>query len=112
MSHNTSLFVRLASCLLGMSMALSALLVGPAPIALADRPEATLFHAEFDSAPLGPLSGPLTVAPGTVVPQGTVSIANGKAGRALKLASGAGDASALMQWSNYPGALPATSQGT
>jgi hypothetical protein len=96
-----------------MIMALSVLLVGPAPIALADRPESTLFRAEFDSAPLGPLSGPLTVAPGTVVPQaGTVTIASAKTGRALKLASGAGDASALMQWTNYPGALPANSQGT
>jgi hypothetical protein len=89
------------------------LLGGHVPSALADRPESTLFRAEFDSAPLGPLSGPLTAEPGTVVPEaGTVTIASGKSGRALKLESGAGQASALMQWSNYPGPLATNSQGT
>src|SRR5215216_7563538 len=113
MPHTTAWFTRLAACALGMIMVLSALLAGPAPIALADRPEATLFRAEFDSAPLGPLSSPLTVAPGTVVPQaGNVAITSGKTGRALKLASGAGETGALLQWSNYPGALPVNSQGT
>src|SRR4029079_1453593 len=113
MYQRSSQFARLASGLVGLIMISAMLLGGHVPSALADRPESTLFRAEFDSAPLGPLSGALTAEPGTVVPEaGTVTIASGKSGRVLKLESGAGQASALMQWSNYPGPLATYSQGT
>src|SRR5215213_3232453 len=113
MHRTTSWFARMTSILVGVSIVFTALLAGPAPTALADGPETTLFRAEFDSAPLGPLAGPLLVEQGSVVAQaGTVTIASGPTGRALTLDSSAGQAAALMQWSNYPGAIPVNSQGT
>ena len=113
MHRTTSWFARMTSILVGVSIVFTALLTGPAPTALANGPETTLFRAEFDSAPLGPLSTPLTVEKGVVVPQaGSLSIASGLSGRALRLDSGAGQATAVMQWSNYPGAIPVNSQGT
>jgi hypothetical protein len=113
MHRTPSWFARMTSILVGVSIVFTALLTGPAPTALADGPETTLFRAEFDAAPLGPLSTPLTVEKGIVVPQaGSLSIASGLSGRALKLDSGAGQATAVMQWSNYPGAIPVNSQGT
>src|SRR5262245_24138837 len=111
--HRTTWFTRITSILAGVSIILTTLLAGPAPSALANAPESTLFRAEFNAAPLGPLSGPLLVEQGSVVPQaGTVSIADGTGGRALKLESTAAQAAALMQWSNYPGAIPTNAQGT
>src|SRR5207244_8287531 len=60
----------------------------------------------------GPLTRPRVVAKGSVVAQaGTVSIASGPTGRARTLDGSAGQATALMQWSNYPGAIPVNSQG-
>src|SRR3954470_3764329 len=113
MHRTTSWFARMTSILVGVSIVFTALLTGPAPTALANGPETTLFRAEFDSAPLGPLNTPLTVEKGVVVPQaGSLSIASGLSGRALTLDSGAGQATAIMQWSNYPGAIPVNSQGT
>jgi hypothetical protein len=113
MHRITSRLARITSILAGISIIFTTLLTGPAPRALAAAPSSTLFHAEFDAAPLGPLSGPLTVEQGTVVPQaGTVTIANGTSGHALKLEGTAGQATALMQWSNYPGAIPTNSEGT
>src|SRR5436305_2032308 len=113
MHRTTRWFARIMSVLVGIALLSTALLAGPAPIALADGPETTLFRAEFDSAPLGPLAGPLLVEQGSVVAQaGTVTIASGPTGRALTLDSSASQATALMQWSNYPGAIPVNSQGT
>jgi hypothetical protein len=113
MHRTTSWFARMTSILVGVSIIFTALLTGPAPTALADGPETTLFRAEFDAAPLGPFNTPLTVEKGVVVPQaGSLSIASGLSGRALRLDSGAGQATAVMQWSNYPGAIPVNSQGT
>jgi hypothetical protein len=75
--------------------------------AYARNSEDTLFRAEFDSAPIGPLAGPLTVEAGTVVPQGgSVAVATTPFGRALTLDGAGGQATALLQWSNYPGGLP------
>jgi len=113
MHRTTRWFARIMTVLVGIALLSTALLAGPAPIALADGPETTLFRAEFDSAPLGPLTSPLLVEQGSVVAQaGTVTIASGPTGRALTLDSSAGQATALMQWSNYPGAIPVNSQGT
>jgi hypothetical protein len=113
MHRSTSWFARMTSILVGIAILSTALLAGPAPTALADGPETTLFRAEFDSAALGPLTGALVVEKGSVVPQaGTVTIASGPSGRALTLDGSAGEATALMQWSNYPGAIPVNSQGT
>ncbi len=113
MYRTTRWFTRITSILAGVSLIFTALLAGPAPNALANAPETTLFRGEFNAATLGPLSGPLVVEQGTVVPQaGTVTIADGTGGRALKLESASGQATALMQWSNYPGAIPTNSEGT
>src|SRR4051794_7885969 len=113
MHRTTSWFARITATLVGIAIMSTTLLAAPAPRAFADGPETTLFRAEFDTAPLGPLSTPLSVEAGSVVPQaGTVTIASGPTGRALKLESNAGQATALMQWSNYPGAIPVNSQGT
>jgi hypothetical protein len=77
------------------------------PSAYARGSEDTLFRAEFDAAPIGPLPGPLTVEVGTVVPQGgSVAVAATPLGRALALDGAGGQATALLQWSNYPGGLP------
>jgi hypothetical protein len=49
----------------------------------------------------------LTVENGTVVPQGgSVAVAALRAGHALALSGANGQATALMQWSNYPGGIP------
>src|SRR6266508_955615 len=113
MHRTTSWLARMTSILVGVAIVFTMLLAGPAPSALADGPETTLFRAEFDSAPLGPISSPLSVEKGSVVLQaGTVTIASGPTGRALKLDGSADQATALMQWSNYPGAIPVNSQGT
>ena len=69
MSRSSSLFARLASVTVGLALVLATLLVGAAPRAQASPAEFTLFRAEFDSAPQGPLSGPLSVEQGQVVPQ-------------------------------------------
>ena len=113
MHRITIWFARITAMLVGIAILSTALVVSPTPSVLADGPETTLFRAEFDSAPLGPLAGPLVVEKGSVVGQaGTVTIASGPTGQALKLDGSAGQASALMQWSNYPGAIPVNSQGT
>jgi hypothetical protein len=97
MHRTTRWFARIITILVGIALLSTALLAGPAPIALADGPETTLFRAEFDSAPLGPLAGPLLVEQGSVVAQaGTVTIASGLTGRVLTLDSSASQATALM----------------
>ena len=105
MYRKTSPLVRLVSSIVAVVFSLGALLAGAPPHAQAAT-ATTLFRAEFDSAPVGAVSGPLTVETGTVVPQGSVAIAAASSGRALALNSAAGPATALMQWSNFPGALP------
>src|SRR6476660_9020273 len=113
MHRTTNWFARITAILVGIAIMSTALLASPPPSVMADGPETTLFRAEFDSAPLGPLTGPLVVEQGSVVAQaGAVTIASGPTGRALKLDGSAGQATALMQWSNYPGAIPVNSQGT
>src|SRR6266508_2416757 len=113
MHRTTSWFARMTAILIGIAIVGTSLLAGPARSVLADGPETTLFRAEFDAAPLGPISSPLSAETGSVVPQaGGVSIASGPSGGALKLDGSAGQATALMQWSNYPGAIPVNSQGT
>ena len=104
--RSSSPFARLWSAAVALAMVLALLVSGAPPRAYAQE-EHTLFQAEFDSAPLGALSGPLAVETGTVVPQeGNVAIAAAASGQALALDSSAGQATALLQWSNYPGALP------
>src|SRR5437762_1197649 len=113
MHRTTRWFARIITILVGIALLSTTLLAGPTSTALADGPETTLFRAEFDSAPLGPLTSPLAVEQGSVVAQaGTVTIASGLTGRALMLDSSAGQATAIMQWSNYPSAIPVNSQGT
>src|SRR5690242_12889094 len=113
MNRSTTWFARMMALVIGIALIGTSLVAGPAPTALADGPETTLFRAEFDAAPLGPLTSPLAVEQGSVVAQaGTVTITSGPTGRALTLDSSAGQATALMQWSNYPGAIPVNSQGT
>jgi hypothetical protein len=100
-------FARLVSVTLALTMLLGALPSFAPSSAYAGGSEDTLFRAEFDSAPIGPLAGPLTVEAGTVMPQGgNVAIATTPFGRALALDGAGGQATALLQWSNYPGGLP------
>src|SRR5262245_24750881 len=107
MSRSSSLFARLASVTVGFVLIFATLLVGAAPQAQAASGDFTLFRAEFDSAPLGALTGPLMVEQGQVVPQaGAVSVASATTGQALQLDGGTGQSTALMQWINYPNALP------
>ncbi|GAB4188789.1 MAG: hypothetical protein OHK0022_00870 [Roseiflexaceae bacterium] len=66
----------------------------------------TLFKAEFENAPLGALAGPLVVDLGEVVAEkGTVEVGKFDS-KALVLNGTAGEASALLQWDNYPSRLP------
>ena len=100
-------FARLVSAALAITMLLGALPAFAPPNAYAAGRENTLFRAEFDSAPAGPLAGPLAVETGMVVPQGgNVAVATTPFGRALALDGNGGRATALLQWSNYPGGLP------
>src|SRR5262245_19359937 len=98
MQRSRSWLARISSLLVGFVIISSILIAAPAPRALADGHETTLFRAEFDSAPLGPISNPLDVETGSVVPQeGLVTVAHGLSGRALKLQSSSGPATALVQ---------------
>src|SRR5512134_1982413 len=100
-------FAHLVSAALAITMLLGALPSFAPPSAYAGSREETLFRAEFDSAPVGPLTGPLAVEAGTVVPQGgNVAVATTPFGRALALDGTGGQATALLQWSNHPGGLP------
>jgi hypothetical protein len=97
---------RMLALVLMIIMTLSAVLAGPAPLALADEREETLFRATFSSEDPGALSGPLDVAIGTVVPDGgTVAITDVNGANMLTV-GGAAQSTALLQWSNYPDALP------
>jgi hypothetical protein len=107
MHRSNHWFIRLASATLTFALLATTLLSIPAQRAEAASRPSTLFRAEFDAAPLGPLAGPLTVEAGQVVPQGgSVAVANALLGRALALDGASGQATALLQWSNYPGGLP------
>src|SRR5262245_35045605 len=100
-------FAHLVAAALALTMLLGALPAFAPLSAYAGGRDETLFRAEFDSAPVGPLTAPLAVETGTVVPQsGRVAIAATPLGRALALDGTAGQATALLQWSNYPGGLP------
>lgn len=113
MSRKSLGLARFVSLVVVGMLMLNIVLFGPASHAYANGPETVLFRAEFESAPLGPLSTPLLVETGTVVPQtGANALVALGSGHALQLDSGGGQATALMQWSNYPGAIPTTSQGT
>ena len=91
--------VRLAAAAVTLSLLLTTLASIPPGRALAARGPSTLFRAEFDAAPLGPLAGPLNVETGQVVPQGgSVAVADTLFGRALALQGSSGQATALMQW--------------
>ena len=104
---NSSWLARLVSAIVVLALLLPTLLAGPTPRSYAAEQAETLFQAEFNSAPLGALGGPLSVETGTVAPQGgSVAIIAAPTGRALALDGSGGQATALMQWSNYPGALP------
>ena len=107
MRSSNSWFVRMVLAALTLVLLLTAVLsIPPGRAYAASRPN-TLFRAEFDSAPTGPLAGPLSVETGTVVPQGgSVAVANTLFGRALALDGSGGQATALMQWLNYPSGLP------
>jgi hypothetical protein len=97
MVRSSSQFTHLISVVVGLSLILTALLVGPAPAAQASGPETVLFRAEFDGAPAGALSGPLAVETGKVVPDaGAIAIAAATSGKALQLDGAAAQASALM----------------
>ncbi|HEX9371333.1 MAG TPA: hypothetical protein VF897_10010, partial [Roseiflexaceae bacterium] len=85
-------FARFISTSLALILLLSAPLSIPPRRAYAGG-DGTLFRAEFESAPLGPLTGPLTVETGTVVPQGgSVTVAATPTGRALALNGTGGQA--------------------
>jgi hypothetical protein len=100
-------FARLVSVALTLTLLFGALPSFAPSSAYADSREDTLFRAEFESAPVGPLAGPLTVETGSIVPQGgSVAVATTSFGRALVLDGAGGQATALLQWNNYPGGLP------
>jgi hypothetical protein len=107
MSHNHPWLSRLISASTMLAIILGLSLAAAPPNANAGSREATLFHAEFESAPLGAIAAPLSVETGTVVAQGgNVAVAATPGGRALALNGTGGQATALLQWSNYPGGLP------
>lgn len=111
MHHRTTQgLARLMSAVVAFTLLSAALLASPAPRSYAADQSETLFHAEFGNAPLGPLTGPLSVEAGTVVPHGgSVAVVGTPIGRKLGLDGSGGQATALMQWTNYPGALPISS---
>src|SRR5215210_1727342 len=96
MSRSYQWFVRLVSATLTFALLVTTLLsIPPQPAEAASRPS-TLFRAEFDAAPVGPLAGPLNVETGQVVPQGgSIAVANTLLGRALALQGTSGQATAL-----------------
>src|SRR6266508_1015778 len=98
MSHSYQRFVRLVSATITLTLVLTMLLSIPAgPAYASSTPPSTLFRAEFDAAPAGPLAGALNVETGQVVPQGgSVAVANTLLGRALALDGTSGQATALM----------------
>lgn len=107
MDRVRSRLIRFVSTLVSLAVVAAAVLAGAPARAHADGPRTTLFRAEFDSAPVGPLSAPLAVEAGTIVPQeGSAAIVTATAGRALVLDGAGGQSTALMQWRNFPGALP------
>jgi len=87
MSRSYQRFVRLVSATITLTLVLTTLLSIPAsPAYASSTPPSTLFRAEFDAAPAGPLAGALNVETGQVVPQGgSVAVANTLLGRALAL---------------------------
>lgn len=100
-------FVRLFSAFLAVVFGLSALLIAPASPATASIRQNTLFEATFEGTTAGPLTTDLAVETGTVVAEdGSVAIVNTGASRALALDGSSGQSTALLQWSNYDGALP------
>ena len=62
MYRTPSWFVRMTSILVAVSIIFTALLAGPASNTQAAAPVSSLLRAEFDAAPLGPLSGPLVAS--------------------------------------------------
>ncbi|HEX5688646.1 MAG TPA: hypothetical protein VFX76_01515 [Roseiflexaceae bacterium] len=105
MSRFYALFHRLLSGTVTLAIVLGLSLAAAPPRAYAGSDN--LFHAEFESAPLGALTAPLPVEIGTVVAQGgNVAVAAISGGRALSLDGSSGQATALLQWDNYPGGLP------
>lgn len=105
MPRRSLLYARLFSVPLALVLIMVSFLAGPAPQARAES-TTKLFQAEFEGQPAGPLTAPLTVNVGTVVPEeGNVTLGQA-ASQALVLDGTAGQATALFQWANYPGALP------
>ncbi len=107
MHRNDQWFIRFASATLTFALLVTTLLSIPPQGAAAASQPSTLFRAEFDAVPVGPLTGTLSVETGQVVPQGgSVAVANTSSGRALALQGSSGQATALLQWLNFPDPLP------
>jgi hypothetical protein len=107
MHRNDQWFIRFASATLTFALLVTTLLSIPPQQAAAASQPSTLFRAEFDAVPVGPLTGTLSVETGQVVPQGgSVAVANTSSGRALALQGTSGQATALLQWLNFPDPLP------
>jgi hypothetical protein len=99
---------RLLAALLAIMVVCGGTLATPARYAYADDAgiEATLFRATFGSATIGPLTAPLQVETGEVVrEEGTVAVVDSSE-RVLEIDGTGGQATALLRWNNYPGALP------
>lgn len=127
MKHKSLLVSRALSLCVTFVLVCTAVLTVSIPSAYADR--VTLFDADFDNASIGALSDTLAVDVGAVVPEeGNVSIIGLRSGdddddddlttadddddngssrdRALAVDGTDGQATALLQWSNYPDSLP------
>lgn len=88
-------------------LAFATLLALPAAVVQADEEEQTLFRTEFSDVSSGPLVNPVDLDYGTVTPDGgSVAIATVNGQKALVLDGTGGQASALLQWTNFPGELP------
>ncbi|MEM8530905.1 MAG: hypothetical protein AAGF95_08680 [Chloroflexota bacterium] len=126
MKHRSLLITRALSLCVTFVLVCTAVLTVPIQSAYADR--VTVFDADFDNASIGALSDTLAVDVGAVVPEeGNVSIIGLRSGddddddlttadddddngdssdRALAVDGTDGQATALLQWSNYPDSLP------
>lgn len=111
MSHPKHTLQQFMSAFIALTMVCVAVLAGPPP-AQAKENTTTVFETTFEAAPIGPITTPLAVEIGTVkADKGTVAITQLGSSRALSVDGTAGDATALLQFSNYPGALPAKEKG-
>jgi hypothetical protein len=116
MSTLRSFITRLSMLTVTLAVVCASLLPGFSAQAFAEEQQMTLFRANFNAAPIGPVSSPLKTEVGTVVPRvesmsGAVAVAAVQGDKALVLDSTTGPATALLRWRNFPNDLTSVSNG-